>query len=55
MPSIDALLDWSDAMQFPHERLSVYQKALTDSEIQPGKELLVRVGQMTARKDYPDR
>jgi four helix bundle protein len=35
--------------------MGVRQGILKDSEIQPGKELLVRVGQMTARKDYPDR
>jgi hypothetical protein len=52
----------SDKMQFPHERLTVYQKALDFFErIQrylsswsQQHALLVRVGQMTARKEYPD-
>ena len=35
--------------------MGVRQGILTASEIQPGKELLVRVGQMTVRKDYPNR
>jgi len=73
-------------MQFPHEQLSVYQKALDffgdifldtanaaaaklavlldmsvrrgildKPEADSGKGLLVRVGQMTARKDYAAR
>ena len=55
-------------MQFAHERLHVYQKGLdwfggiqqflsswsNEWEIEDSKQLLVRVGQMTARKGYAD-
>ena len=35
--------------------MAVRRGILDTPEVEPGKELLVRVGQMTARKDYPAR